>query len=100
MNGQVPEYYQYLMWYNLDTPLGLYDFIEEMKQDNVDLNDYPEIKVYYEVLFNNAFKDEPNMITVNYVVWKLKNALIRYGFAHTTRKVENKIYYYWNEKGD
>ena len=102
MDGQVPEYYQYLTWYDLDTPLGLYEFIEEMKLDNVDLDKYIEIKVYYEILLKNAFKDEPNMVTTDYVVWKLKNALIRYGFAHTTRKVKNRIYYYWNanEEGD
>lgn len=100
MDGQVPEYYQYLTWYDLDTPLGLYHFIEEMKSDGVDLNDYLEIKVYYDILFKNALKDDPNMVTTDYVVWKLKRALIRYGFAHTTKKLKNKIYYYWNEKGD
>lgn len=100
MDNQVPEYYKYLKWYDLDTPLGLYDFVEEMKQDGIKLEDYLEIKVYYDILLKNAFRDEPNMTTTNYVVWKLKRALIRYGFAHTTRKVENRIYYYWNEKGE
>lgn len=100
MDYQIPEYYQYLKWYNLDTPLDLYYFIEEMKLDGIDLDKYLEIKVYYDVLFKNALKDEPNMTTINYVVWKLKNALIRYGFAHTTRKLKGKLYYYWNEKGE
>lgn len=97
---KVPEYFQYLTWYDLDTPLGLYSFIQEMINDNINLEDYPDIKIYYEIIYNNAFSDNPNIITVNYIIKKLKNTLIRYGFAHTSSRLDNKLYYYWFERGD
>lgn len=96
----VPDYFQYLNWYDLDTPTGLYWFMQELINDDIDLNEYPEIKTYYEILLKNVFLEEPNMISVEYVMRKLKNALVAYGFAHTTKKVEYKLYYYWFMKGD
>lgn len=98
MGKKVPEYYQYLNWYDLDSPLGLYGFIQEMLNDNLDLNKFPEIKVYYDIMCDNAFRDEPNMITVDYITKKLKNVLIRYNMAHTTSRVDYKLYYYWYER--
>lgn len=96
---KIPDYYEFLTMHDLNTPLGLYDFIQDMIMDNVNLDDYIEIKVYYEVLYNNAFRDDPNMISVDYVVKKLKNALIRYGFAHTVEKLKPYgLYYYWNSR--
>lgn len=95
---KVPEYYKYIKWYDLDTPLDLYGFIQEMINDGINLETYPEIKVYYEILYNNALRDKPNMITVDYVIDKLKKALIRYGFAHTTSLLDKQLYYYWYEK--
>lgn len=91
----VPDYYQYLTWYDLDTIEGIYWFIQEMINDGIDLKGYPEIDVYYDILNKNIFRDEPNMMTVDYVILHLKRALIKYGFAHTTRKVKYKLYYYW-----
>ena len=38
------------------------------------------------------------MITVDYVIIKLKNALVRYGFAHRVKDVKEGYYYFW--KGD
>lgn len=96
-NYKIPEYFQYLNWYDLDTPTGIYSFIREMQDNGINIEDYPEIKVYYDVLYNNAFKDEPNIISVDYVVKKLKNALKRYGFAHTTTRFPNELYYFWYE---
>ena len=97
---KIPDYFQYLTWYDLDTPLGIYGFIQEMISDNIDLEMYPEIKVYYQIMYDNAFRDNPNMITVDYIIKKLKNCLIRYGFAHTSTRVKNKLYYYWFMKGE
>lgn len=94
----VPEYFEFLNWYDLDSPLGLYGFIQEMISNGIDLEEYPDIKVYYDIIYNNAFRDEPNMISVEYVSMKLKRALIRYGFAHTSKKVEYKYHYYWYDK--
>lgn len=93
--NKIPQYYEYLNWYDLDSPMGLYGFIQEMKDNGIDLEDYPDIKIYYDIIYDNAFRDEPNMISVDYVVGKLKRTLIRYGFAHTNRRVEYKLYYYW-----
>ena len=97
------DYRKYINIYDLSTPLGLYSFIEEMKSDNVNLDDYPEIKIYYDILCNKALKEDVDMITVDYVIKKLKNALIRYGLAHNNYDIcklyNNKdAYYYW--KGD
>ena len=97
---EVPDYFQYLNWYDLDTPTGLYWFMQELINDDIDLDEYPEIKTYYEILLKNVFLEEPNMISVEYVMRKLKKALVAYGFAHTTKKVEYKLYYYWFMKGD
>lgn len=94
----IPEYYKFLTWYDLDTPLGVYGFIQEMIENGIKLEDYIEIKVYYDLLYDNAFRDSPNMKSVDYIIKKLKLSLIRYGFAHTTSKVKNKLYYYWYEK--
>lgn len=95
----VPQYYEFLNWYDLDSPIGLYGFIQEMQDNGIDLDDYPDIKVYYDIIYNNAFRDTPNIIAVEYVAYKLKRALIRYGFAHTTKKVEYRLYYFWFESG-
>lgn len=99
MEQLVPDYYQFINWYDLDTPVGIYDFIQEMLMDGIDLNDYPEIEIYYDILCDNAMRDEPNIMTTEYIVKKLKNALKRYGFAHTRKQVKYKLYYYWNERG-
>lgn len=95
---KIPEWFSYLTWYDLDTPIGLYNFIDEMKRDGIDLNKFPEITVYYDILYKNAFRDDPNIITVDYVVKKLKQCLIRYGFAHSSARIDNKFYYYWYDK--
>lgn len=100
MIDKVPEYYLYLKWYDLYNPVGLYDFVQEMISNGIDLNLYEEIKTYYNIMCDNAFREEPNMTTVEYVVKKLRNALIRYGFAHTTRKLNGRLYYYWYERND
>ena len=95
----VPEYFEYLNWYDLYSPLGVYGFIQEMINDGIDLNDYPDIKVYYDIVYTNAFRDNPNIISVDYVIKKIRNCLIRYGFAHTSARLENKkLYYYWFDK--
>lgn len=99
-NNSIPDYYAFLTWYDLNTPYGLYWFVQEMIMDGIDLQKYPDVNVYYEILCKNALNDEPNMITVDYVVPKLKRLLIKYGFAHTTSKVHYSLYYYWFEKGD
>lgn len=99
METLVPDYYQFLNWHDLSNPIGIYEFIQEMLDDGIDLADYPEIEVYYNILCDNAERDEPNMITTEYVVKRLSNALERYGFAHTRRQLKNKLYYYWNERG-
>lgn len=97
--NKVPEYFEYLNWYDLYTPLGVYGFIQEMIQDEIDLNNYPDIKIYYDILFENAFRDDPNIISVDYIVKKLRQCFIRYGFAHTSKKIEGKrFYYYWFDK--
>lgn len=98
-NNNIPDYYAFLTWYDLDTPYGLYGFIQEMLMDGINLEMYPDVNVYYDILYNNALRDVPNMVTVDYIVKKLKNLLIKYGFAHTTSKMHNKLYYYWFEKG-
>ena len=94
----IPYFYSYVNWHNLNTPLGIHYFIQEMKDNNVDIKNYPDLDVYYKVLCGNAFKEEPNMITVDYTVNKIKNALIRYGLAHRSAKMEKGYYYFW--KGD
>lgn len=99
MVNTIPDYYAYLTWYDLDTPFGIYNFIQEMILDGIDLEKYPDLNIYYEILYANIFKDDPNIVTVDYVVKKMKSYLIRYGFAHTTKKVDYKLYYYWFEKG-
>lgn len=93
-----PYFYNYITWYDLTSPLGIHNFIQEMKDNKVDIKKYPEIDIYYNVLCNNSFKEEPNMITVDYVIIKLKNALVRYGFAHRVKDVKEGYYYFW--KGD
>ena len=97
-SGKIPDYYAFLTWYDLDTPYGIYNFIQEMLLDGIDLNKYLDLSVYYEILCDNIFRNEPNMTTVDYVVKKIKPLLIRYGFAHTTAKVRYKYYYYWYER--
>lgn len=95
---KVPQYFEYFNWYDLDNPLGIHDFIQEMKDNGVSIEDFPDIHIYYDIMYNNAFRDEPNMITVDYIVPKIKRALIRYGLAHTCKKVEYKLYYFWYDK--
>lgn len=99
MEQLVPDYYQFITWYDLDTPVGVYEFIQEMLMDGINLSDFPDIEVYYNILCDNATRDEPNIMTTEYVVKKLKNALKRYGFAHTRKQVKHRLYYYWNERG-
>lgn len=91
----VPEYYKYFNWYDLRNAMGIYNFIQEMIDSGIDINDYPDIKVYYDILYSSAFKEEPNMITVDYVVKKMRNALIRYNLAHTTSLIKGELYYFW-----
>lgn len=98
MSDKIPDYYAFLTWYDLDTPYGVYNFVQEMILDGIDLNKYPDVNVYYNVLCENVFKNEPNIITVDYVVKQLKKLLVNYGFAHTTSKVHYKWYYYWNSR--
>lgn len=96
--AKVPQYYEYLNWYDLDSPLGVHGFIQEMIDNGIDLDDFPDIKIYYDIMYNNAFRDEPNIVTVDYIVNKLRRALIRYGLAHTTKKVEYRLYYFWYDR--
>lgn len=100
MSKGIPEYYKYLSWYDLYSPLGLYGFIQEMTNNNISLDKFPEVKVYYEILCDNAFRDDPDMITVDYTVKKLRLALVRYGLAHTTSRVDYKLFYLWYEEVD
>lgn len=102
MDYEIPDFYEYLNWYDLDTPVGIYNFMQEFLEDN-NIEDYPDIKVYYEMLCDSAFKEQPDMVVVDYVLNKLKNRLIKYGFAHTTRLVtrdlkNTNIYFYWKQK--
>ena len=99
MTDKIPDYYAFLTWYDLDTPYGIYNFVQEMIMNGIDLKKYPDVNVYYKILCDNIFRDEPNIITVDYIVKKMKNVLIRYGFAHTTSKVHYKWYYYWYDSG-
>lgn len=94
-SSKIPDYYAFLTWYDLDTPYGIYNFVQEMIMDKIDLNKYPDINIYYKILCENIEYDEPNIITVDYVVKQMKKLLIQYGFAHTTSKVHHKWYYYW-----
>ena len=97
---EVPEYYKYITWYDLNKPLDIYNFVQEMINDGVDLNNYPDIKAYYDVIYNNAFSNKPNIISVEYAVKRIKRLLVNYGFAHSTAKLKNKLYYYWFERGE
>lgn len=101
MDYEIPDFYEYLNWYDLNTPVGIYNFMQEFLEDN-NIEDYPDIKVYYEMLCESAFKEQPDMVVVDYVLNKLKNRLIKYGFAHTTRflavDLKKKAYFYWKQK--
>ena len=103
MDYDIPEFYKYLTWYELNTPMDIYNFMQEMKDDGVNISDYPDIETYYNILIEHALKkDDADMIVVEYVIHKLRNALIRYGFAHSTylmkRKTNKNLYFYWHER--
>ena len=101
MQKQLPDYYEFLTWYDLSSVLGLYGFVQEMLADGLDLEDYPDIKIYYDILCNNALKDDADIITVEYVVRHAKNKLIRYGLAHSTRDMamtNKNLFFYWNKR--
>lgn len=101
MKNEVPEFYKYIHWYDLDNMVELYAFMQEFLSDiTVDINDYPDIKTYYKMLCDNALKEDCDLITTEYVAKKLKNTLINYGFAHTTKYMamvlKKSLFYYWN----
>lgn len=97
---KIPDYYKYLTWYELKTPLEVYNFIQEMINDGVKLEDYPDINTYYKMLLESAFKENADMVVVDYVVNKLRCALVNYGFANTTFTMDvnthKRLYFYWN----
>lgn len=101
MDYTVPDYYGYLNWHDLYSPVGIYNFMQEFIAEN-DINEYPDIKTYYNMLCDIAFRDDPDMIVVDYVINKLRNRLIQYGFAHSTYtmkvNLKNKnLYFYWKQ---
>lgn len=102
MDYKIPDFYKYLTWYELKSPLDIYNFVQEMKNDNVDLNNYPDIQTYYNILIEHAFKEEADMVIVDYVVKKLRGLFITYGLAHGTYLMNlytgKQLYFYWNER--
>ena len=49
---KVPQYFEYFNWYDLDNPLGIHDFIQEMKDNGVSIEDFPDIHIYYDIMYN------------------------------------------------
>ena len=100
----VPDFLDYMTFYKLDNPVDIYNFIQEMENDGTSVSKYPDIKIFYDILINNANSEEPNMITVNYVVNKIRILLCRYRLAHESRIMADltgqKLYYYWNAGRD
>jgi hypothetical protein len=94
---------EYLTWHDLTKPYGIYGFINEMQCMGVSIDDFPEIKIYYEMLIKKAnktdmFDDEYFMYTVDYLVNKIRCALVRYKIAHTLKEVKKGYYYFWYDK--
>lgn len=98
----VPDFLDYMTFYSLDNALDIYNFIDEMQNDGVIIDNYPDMKIYYDILVNNALSEEPNMITVDYCVKKLRNLLKNYKLAHESRIMQDltgkELYYYWNDR--
>lgn len=102
MEYDIPDYYRYINWYDLYSPVGIYNFMQEFISEN-NIEDYPDINAYYKILCENAFKDEPDMVVVDFIIPKFRYCLINYGFAHTTFTMQcnlkNKnLYFYWKQK--
>jgi hypothetical protein len=100
----VPDFLDYMTFYTLDNAVDIHNFIQDMENDGTSISKYPDIKIYYDILLNNAFAEEPNMITVNYVVKKIRILLLKYKLAHTSKIMQDltgqTLYYYWNDRRD
>ena len=55
-----PYFYNYITWHDLTSPLGIHNFIQEMKDNKVDIKQYPEIDIYYNVFHLNLLSKNNN----------------------------------------